>query len=141
MFATHSDFIANGLCQKRFGKSNQIGDRGIQIHRQDDCRHFQEPAKSETFKSSIEQCLREALACVREEDEARVHQAAIRELDVQAIRARAGLSQTEFAESIGVTEATLASWELRRRSPGGPVRVLLARIDKDPKIVQRALAS
>lgn len=59
--------------------------------------------------------------------------------DVQAIRARTGLSQTEFARSIGVKRGTLLNWEQKRRRPDGPARVLLALIDRDPAIVQRLL--
>ena len=59
---------------------------------------------------------------------------------MQAIRARTGLSQSEFARSIGVKKGTLLNWEQRRRSPDGPAKVLLALIAKDPQIVQRVLA-
>ena len=60
--------------------------------------------------------------------------------DVRAIRASTGLSQTDFARSIGVAKATLLNWEQNRRRPDGPARVLLALIAKDPGIVQRLLA-
>lgn len=95
---------------------------------------------SEVFKS-IEQGLQEALAYARGEGEARVHKIELQGTDVQAIRARTGMSQAEFAMIIGVKKATLASWELRRRNPGGSARVLLALIDKDPRIAQRTLAT
>ena len=55
------------------------------------------------------------------------------------IRARTGLSQAEFARSIGVKKATLLNWEQQRRKPDGPARVLLALIAKEPGIVQRVL--
>ena len=89
---------------------------------------------------SIEQGLKEALAHARGEGRATVHEIELPEPDVQSIRARTGLSQTEFARSIGVKKGTLLNWEQRRRSPEGPARVLLALIDKDPQIVQRTLA-
>ncbi len=60
--------------------------------------------------------------------------------DVQAIRAQTGLSQADFAKSIGVKRATLLNWEQKRRIPEGPAQVLLALIEKDPGIVQRVLA-
>jgi putative transcriptional regulator len=60
--------------------------------------------------------------------------------DVPAIRARTGLSQVDFAKSIGVKRATLLNWEQKRRTPEGPARVLLALIDRDPGLVQRVLA-
>lgn len=94
---------------------------------------------SEAFKS-IEAGLKEALAHARGEARATVHEIELPEPDVQAIRSRTGLSQSEFARSIGVRKGTLLNWEQRRRSPEGPARVLLALIDKDPRIVQRTLA-
>lgn len=69
-----------------------------------------------------------------------VHEVRIGTPDVAAIRARTGLSQAAFARSIGVAKGTVLNWEQRRRSPDGPARVLLALIEKDPNIVQRALA-
>ncbi len=69
----------------------------------------------------------------------RVHEIEVPEPDVPAIRARTGLSQADFARSIGVRKATLLNWEQRRRRPEGPARVLLALIDKDPGLVQRML--
>ncbi|WP_210879988.1 helix-turn-helix domain-containing protein [Roseovarius autotrophicus] len=90
--------------------------------------------------TSIEKGLKEALAHASGEAQATIHEIDLPEPDVQAIRARTGLSQTEFARSIGVKKGTLLNWEQRRRSPEGPARVLLALIDKDPKIVQRTLA-
>lgn len=94
---------------------------------------------SDTF-SSIEKGLKEAIAHARGETLVPVHEIDIPEADVSAIRARTGLSQAEFAKSIGVKKATLLNWEQHRRSPEGPARVLLALIDKDPNIVQRTLA-
>jgi putative transcriptional regulator len=94
---------------------------------------------SDAFKS-IEKGLKEAIAHARGEALVPIHEIEIPEADVQAIRARTGLSQAEFAKSIGVKKSTLLNWEQRRRSPEGPARVLLALIDKDPGIVQRTLA-
>lgn len=90
--------------------------------------------------ASIEQGLKEALEHSRGQKGAVVHQIELPDPDVQAIRARTGLSQMQFAQSIGVKKGTLLNWEQRRRSPDGPARVLLALIDKDPQIVQRTLA-
>ena len=68
-----------------------------------------------------------------------VHQIEVPDTEVRAIRVATGLSQAEFARSIGVKKATLLNWEQQRRSPDGPARVLLALIAKDPGIVQRVL--
>jgi putative transcriptional regulator len=93
---------------------------------------------SEAFKR-IEQGLKEALAFAKGEGERIVHIIEVPDAEVRHIRARTGLSQAEFARSIGVKKATLLNWEQGRRKPDGPARVLLALIDKEPGIVQRVL--
>lgn len=95
---------------------------------------------SKAFRQ-IEKGLLEALAYARGEDiGAVVHHIEVPDTpDVKAIRARTGLSQADFARSIGVKKATLLNWEQDRRVPDGPARVLLALIAKDPGIVQRVL--
>lgn len=94
---------------------------------------------SDAFKS-IEQGLNEALAFSKGDGPALIHEIEVPDPDVQAIRARTGLSQAEFAKSIGVRKGTLLNWEHHRRRPDGPARVLLAMIAKDPQIVQRTLS-
>ncbi len=66
----------------------------------------------------------------------RVHDIAVPDINVADIRARTGLSQAEFARSIGVAKGTLLNWEHGRRSPTGPAQVLLAIIAKKPSVVQ-----
>jgi putative transcriptional regulator len=56
-------------------------------------------------------------------------------VNISAVRAKSGLSQKAFAESIGVSEGTLINWEQGRRQPTGPARVLLALIAKRPNLV------
>ncbi len=63
------------------------------------------------------------------------------DVDVAAIRAKAGLSQLRFAAIIGVSIGTLRNWEQGRRVPEGPARVLLAMLAKNPRIVEEMLAS
>lgn len=89
---------------------------------------------------SIRRGLEQALAFTEgNRSVGKIHEIEVPEPDVPAIRARTGLSQSEFARSIGVRKATLLNWEQRRRRPEGPARVLLALIDKDPGIVRRML--
>lgn len=88
---------------------------------------------------SIEKGLKEALAYAKGEGEGIVHEIEVPEPDVRTIRAQTGLSQAEFARSIGVAKGTLVNWEQRRRSPEGPARVLLALIAREPGIVGRVL--
>ena len=68
--------------------------------------------------------------------EARVHEVSVPEINVAEIRAKTGLSQAEFARSIGVAKGTLLNWEHGRRIPTGPAQVLLALIAKKPSVVQ-----
>ena len=94
---------------------------------------------SEAFKR-IEQGLKEALAYAQGAREGYiVHAVEVPDPEVPGIRAQTGLSQAEFARTIGVKKATLLNWEQGRRKPDGPARVLLALIAKDPGIVQRVL--
>lgn len=60
-------------------------------------------------------------------------------VDVSAIRHRTGLSQAAFSRRIGVSPATLRNWEQGRRSPEGPARVLLAMLERNPRIVEETL--
>lgn len=68
-----------------------------------------------------------------------VHEVTVPEIDVSGIRARTGLSQAQFARSIGVAKGTLLNWEQGRRTPNGPAQVLLALIDRKPSLVQELL--
>ncbi|MYF07287.1 MAG: helix-turn-helix domain-containing protein, partial [Rhodospirillaceae bacterium] len=81
----------------------------------------------------------EALAYARGEGPAEIHKIEVPQLDVRGIRASTGLSQADFARSIGVDETTLRNWELGRQRPEGNARVLLAMIAKDPQIAHRAM--
>jgi putative transcriptional regulator len=60
--------------------------------------------------------------------------------DVQAIRAKLGKSQAEFARMIGVSVDTLQNWEQGRRQPVGPARALLVVTARAPKVVEKALS-
>ncbi len=58
---------------------------------------------------------------------------------VRTIRERTSLSQSEFADLIGVSVKTLQNWEQDRRRPTGPAAVLLRIIAQEPKIAVRAI--
>jgi len=57
--------------------------------------------------------------------------------DVGRIREKTGLSQTRFAELLGVSVRTLQDWEQGRRAPSGAARTLLLIADQDPKALLR----
>jgi putative transcriptional regulator len=68
-----------------------------------------------------------------------IHQIEVPRVDVAAIRAKTGLSQSAFAKSIGVAKGTLLNWEHGRRLPTGPAQVLLALIARKPSVVGELL--
>ena len=70
---------------------------------------------------------------------AKLHQP--KAIDVKAIRAQVGMSQTEFASSFGISVGTLRHWERGDRQPQGPARVLLYVVSKQPQVVLEALAA
>jgi putative transcriptional regulator len=49
------------------------------------------------------------------------------------VRGRTGLTQTAFAERIGVPVETVRNWEQGKRSPRGPARALLKVIEGAPE--------
>jgi len=52
---------------------------------------------------------------------------------VATIRENTGLSQSRFAELLGVSVRTLQDWEQGRRAPSGAARTLLLIAERNPK--------
>ncbi len=91
---------------------------------------------------SIKQGLEEAKAFSKGQGaNAVIREIAVPEINVSEIRAQTGLSQADFARSIGVAKGTLLNWEHGRRTPNGPAQVLLALISRKPSVVQDLLGS
>ena len=91
-----------------------------------------------TAYESVSKGLEEALAFADGNmTAAKVHEVPV--VDVAEVRQKTGLSQAEFARSIGVAKGTLLNWEHGRRHPTGPAQVLLALIAKKPSVVQDLL--
>ena len=57
--------------------------------------------------------------------------------EIMAARARSGLSQSEFASSLGVSKRTLENWEQGRTEPTGAARRLLQLAARFPDTVER----
>jgi putative transcriptional regulator len=57
-------------------------------------------------------------------------------LDVEAIRQKSGLSQSEFAQLIGVTTKTVRTWEARQARPSGPAKMLLRMVADHPEFLR-----
>ena len=95
-----------------------------------------------TAYESVSKGLEEALAFADGNmTAAKVHEVPVVDVDVDVaeVRQKTGLSQAEFARSIGVAKGTLLNWEHGRRHPTGPAQVLLALIAKKPSVVQDLL--
>lgn len=63
------------------------------------------------------------------------------DVDVKAIRAKLGLSQSAFARRFGFTLSAVQGWERKRgrRHPDTTARILLRLIDREPALVDRIL--
>lgn len=92
-------------------------------------------------RSAFEELLgsvREGGAILRGERKA-ARRTTIRPAAIRVIRERTSLSQSEFAELIGVSVKTLQNWEQARRHPTGPAAALLSIIEFDPALAIRAI--
>ena len=93
-----------------------------------------------TAFDGIMEGLNDAIAYAKgDKTRALVHHIEVPSVDVAAIRAKTGLSQRDFAQSIGVAKGTLLNWEQGRRRPTGPAQVLLAMIERQPSLVRELL--
>jgi putative transcriptional regulator len=61
------------------------------------------------------------------------HGRIINVLPVAGVREKTGLSQSRFAELLGVSVRTLQEWEQGRRAPSGAARTLLLIAAKNPR--------
>jgi putative transcriptional regulator len=60
-------------------------------------------------------------------------------LRVKQLRAKLGLTQSQFAALVHVEVATIRNWEQGRRQPEGPALALLTALENDPEHVIAAL--
>jgi putative transcriptional regulator len=89
---------------------------------------------------SILDGLHDALAYARGDTKgAKTHRVRVRNVDVQCVREKLGLSQAEFAAAFAVSVATVRNWEQGRRDPEGPAKVLLNVIERHPEAVLDSL--
>jgi len=93
--------------------------------------------KDEMFTELVES-VRQAKAIMRGEIEPS-RQFVFETPNVKQIRAKLGLTQTDFAALIGISVKTLQNWEQGRRQPEGPARALLLVAAWRPEVVLEAL--
>ncbi|VAX26307.1 Antitoxin to RelE-like translational repressor toxin [hydrothermal vent metagenome] len=60
-------------------------------------------------------------------------------INVKKLRSRIGMTQTEFAESFGISLGTLRHWERGDRYPQGPALILLNLLEKDSEAILNVL--
>lgn len=60
--------------------------------------------------------------------------------DVTKIRNKLGVSQSRFAQLLGISENTLQNWEQGRRKPSGSARILLKVAALHPEVILEAVA-
>jgi putative transcriptional regulator len=60
-------------------------------------------------------------------------------VDVKGIRAKVGMSQTQFAAAFCLNRRTLQQWEQGKASPDLAVRAYLTVIERNPDVVKAAL--
>jgi putative transcriptional regulator len=63
------------------------------------------------------------------------------EVDVARIRKKINMSQSEFAEYVGLSVRTAQEWEQGRVVPSKAARALLTIIDREPEAAHRALTA
>jgi len=83
----------------------------------------------------------ELLASVREMKAGKVgavHHISVSE--VTEVRTKSGLSQSQFAQALGVSVRTLQEWEQGRRNPSGSARSLLTIAAKRPDVIREVFA-
>jgi len=59
---------------------------------------------------------------------------------IVAARNTLGLSQSRFAELLGVSKRTLQEWEQGRRTPSGAAKTLLRVVERHPEVLRELSA-
>ena len=61
--------------------------------------------------------------------------------DIAGLRRFTGLTQTAFANALGISVHTLRNWEQDRRRPEGPALALLRIAARHPRVLKENLAA
>ena len=93
--------------------------------------------KEELSGEELGQMLLESVRQMKAGKVARTEQ--VEQNDVVAARMASGLSQSEFAQALGISVRTLQEWEQGRRSPSGAARTLIGIAARHPQIIVEAV--
>lgn len=88
-------------------------------------------AEMEAFANDVLESIRQA-----KRGEGRIHRVTLSA--AAEARAKVGVSQSEFAQLLGVSVRTLQDWEQGRREPSGAARTLLRIAVRNPDAVRLA---
>lgn len=94
---------------------------------------------SDDIAKSMIQGMEEALAFAGGEEENGYIAHVPEDIDIQRIRQKFNMTQSDFSSTFGIELRTLQDWEQGRRVPSGASRNFLHIIDKEPEAVCRAL--
>ena len=78
----------------------------------------------------------EGIREIKRGEHGRVIRRVINDPPVSSVRDRTGLSQSQFAQLVGVSVRTLQEWKQGRRAPSGAARTLLRIVAKNPRILR-----
>ena len=90
-------------------------------------------AEMQAFANDVLESIRQA-----KRGEGRVHQVTLSA--AAEARAKVGVSQSEFAQLLGVSVRTLQEWEQGRRQPSGAAQTLLAVAQRHPEVLRELTA-
>ncbi|EUJ39304.1 hypothetical protein PWEIH_07786 [Listeria weihenstephanensis FSL R9-0317] len=94
---------------------------------------------------SLEKGLKQAIAHADNTKKARTKKILITELptysakDIKGFRQKVELTQSAFAELMGISKKTVEAWENGRNSPNGSATRLLQIIDSNPEVLMDEL--
>ena len=93
------------------------------------------------MKSTRELTKSEFARALRRTQRDRIMRGELQPGDVAALRRFIGLTQTQFADALGISVHTLRNWEQDRRTPEGPALALLRIAARHPGVVRENVRS
>lgn len=91
-------------------------------------------AEMQAFANDVLESIRQA-----KRGEGRVHRVTVSA--AAEARAKVGMSQSEFAQLLGVSIRTLQDWEQGRREPSGAAKMLLRIAVRSPEVIRLAASA